>query len=153
MLKSYQGMDLEIPYPDSWMVSEEKQNDWVDAVTLESPESSFLSINRYPKSDAPEEILDQACKAMSAEYEEVEQEDLAFDIGDSDSFGCDLRFYCLDLLVVSRLLAFRLGRHSYLVQMQAEDREFERLRPVFHAMLTKALQSLDPDVSLEELPR
>ncbi len=53
MLKSYQGMDLEIPYPDSWMVSEEKQNDWVDAVTLESPESSFLSINRYPKAMRP----------------------------------------------------------------------------------------------------
>ncbi len=146
-------MDLEFPYPESWSVSEDKQQEWVDAVLVESPDSAFLSINRYPKTDLPEEILEQACQAMANEYEEIEQEDLLFDLGDGDSFGVDLRFYVLDLIVVSRLLAFTIGRYSYLIQMQAEDRDFERLRSVFHAMVTKAIQSLDDQISIEELPQ
>lgn len=153
MLKTYQGMELEIPYPDNWTVSEVEEEGWVESVLLESPDSSFVSINRYPKDVLPEEVLQQACDAMAAEYEDIEQEDLAFDIGDTDSFGCELRFYLLDLLVVSRLLAFTIGPYSYLVQLQAEDRDFERLRSVFHAMLTKTLQSLDATIDLAELPK
>lgn len=151
-MKTYEGMELILPYPENWTVSEERQGDWVDSVLLESPDSAFLSINRYPSSTATDEILERALQAMKAEYDSVESEDLAFDLGDGESFGCELRFYVLDLLVCSRLLSFQVEPFSYLVQVQAEDRDFDRLRPVVHAMLCRAIASLDEKIDVSELP-
>lgn len=153
MMRTYEGMDLVLPYPDTWTVTEEKTDEWSESVFIESPASAFLSINRYPESAEPDVILDEAYSAMTDEYDELEREDLAFDIGDGESYGCELRFYYLDLLIVSRLMAFRIAERSLLIQIQAEDRDFEGLRPVFHAMLVAGIKSLDPDFDVDELPK
>lgn len=148
----YHGMDLEMPYPENWQFSEEKQGEWVDSVTFESPDSAFVFIQRFSGRESPDAVLQSAIDGMTQEYDEIEQEDLDFDLGEHESFGCDLSFYLLDLLVISRLLAVQLGRYTYLIQFQAEDRDFERLRIVVRAMLVKALESIDAQLDTSGLP-
>ncbi len=153
MTQIYRGMDFEMPYPETWRFTEEKQGEWVDSVTFESPDSAFIYIQRFGPGIATDEILQNAIDGMKREYDEIEQEDLDFDLGGDECFGCDLTFYLLDLLVVSRLLALQFGRSTFLIQFQAEDRDFDRLRDVVHAMLAKALQSIDADLNVAALPR
>ena len=153
MSQIYRGMDFEMPYPETWRFTEEKQGEWVDSVTFESPDSAFIYIQRFGPGIATDEILQNAIDGMKREYDEIEQEDLDFDLGGDESYGCDLTFYLLDLLVVSRLLALQIDRHAFLIQFQAEDRDFDRLRDVVHAMLAKALQSIDAELNVAALPR
>lgn len=152
-MSTYEGLGLSLPYPENWKVTEEKDGELTDSIYLESPKTAFLSITRYQVLAGPDAIVEEAVASMRSEYEEIECEDLLFDIGEDESFGCDLRFYCLDLLIVSRLIAFQADQRSFLIQFQAEDREFEGLRLVIHAMLVTAFKSLAPDLPWDELPK
>jgi hypothetical protein len=153
MPKTFQGLGMSFHYPDNWRIVEMAEDPQaIDAVSFESPETAVLHISRYPASREPDQLLEDAVRSMREEFDEVEQEDLLFDLGDSESFGCDLTFFVLDLIVTSRLLSFQLGEHTYLVQMQAEDREFEKHRGLLRAMVLHGLQTLPGHPSLEEFP-
>lgn len=152
MASIYQGMDLELPYPENWKLMEEREGEWTSGVTFETPGAAFLTIQRQSNEVKADEVLQTACDAMFEEYDEVEQEDLDFDVGEDESFGCDLHFYYLDLLICCRLLAFTIGNYSYLVQLQAEDKEFQQLRLVLQGMLGTAFQSKVDGLQITDFP-
>jgi len=92
--------------------------------------------------------LEQAQDVMKSEYDNVEYDEVdpGLEIDGkplADSRACDSHFYYLDLLVVSRLIAFTVDRKTYMVQIQSEDRDFQALERVFHAMLVSMLKSLN----------
>ena len=45
-------------------------------------------------------------------------------------------------MVISRMVAFALDHRTFLVQIQAEDRDFDKLEMVFKAILVSLLQSV-----------
>jgi hypothetical protein len=146
MTKSYQGLGLSCLYPENWTLTEDTQDDRVVGFTLESPSSAFMTVTQYPWTVTPEDAIDEACEAMSAEYDDVEFEATQADIDwlehPLESFQSgDVRFYYLDLMVISRLMAFVLDQRTFLVQVQAEDRDFESLQMVFKAILISLLKS------------
>ncbi len=53
--------------------------------------------------------------------------------------GYDLNFFFLDLTNTARIRCVGTERATYTVFCQAEDREFERIEPVFRAMTTSLL--------------
>ena len=60
-------------------------------------------------------------------------EDIAFsDV--AEAVGYDMDFCCLDFIITSRTRSFRLGNWTLLMLCQAENREFEQLEDVFHAI-------------------
>lgn len=128
-------MGLSIPYPENWMVSNDGSDKDTDSVFIESPNTAFLSVSLYDDSTGPLQAIERAMEAMQSEYEDIEYEDIEVDLELLDIKARELRFYFLDLVVVSRLIAFRVGQTTYLVQQQAEDREFGELEPVFFAMM------------------
>jgi hypothetical protein len=87
-------------------------------------------------------VLEEALPAMKAEYDDVESYEVPSGLTIADSRGMEANFYCLDLLITSRLVAFTVKPYTYLLQMQAEDRTFEKLDLVFQAMQTSILRSL-----------
>ena len=107
-----------------------------------------MTVSEYPWNVSPRSAVESSAAAMTAEYEEVEQ--LEFEPQLSyrgqvlqDCRGIDLQFYYLDLLVTSRVIAFTVERKTYLIQIQAEDRDFTTLEQVFQAMIISMLQSLE----------
>jgi hypothetical protein len=135
-------------YPENWNLTEDTEDDQTIGFTLESPTSAFMTVSEYPWNVSPRSAVESSAAAMMAEYEEVEQQSFDPQLtfrGEilQDCRGADLQFYFLDLLVTSRLIAFTVDRKTYLVQIQAEDRDFQTLEQVFQAMIISMLQSLE----------
>ncbi|MCU0716289.1 MAG: hypothetical protein MUD03_09185 [Pirellula sp.] len=148
MTKIYQGIGVRCMYPENWNLIEDTEDGQTTGFTLESPTSAFMTVSEYPWNVSPRSAVESSAAAMTAEYEEVEQ--LEFEPQLSyrgqvlqDCRGIDLQFYYLDLLVTSRVIAFTVERKTYLIQIQAEDRDFTTLEQVFQAMIISMLQSLE----------
>ncbi len=136
---NFEGFGIALLYPDSWTL--ESDND-ARTVSIESPEGAFFTVTRFENSVDAVTALERAESAMQQEYDEVENEALEKIFAGLQLKGSLLRFVYLDLIIASQLLAVAHGGNTFLVQIQAEDRDHERLEPVFDAMLTSLCQNL-----------
>ena len=92
----------------------------------------------YESPMEPRSLLDQVLTSMQAEYEGVESAVIHDQFADVESLGYDMCFYCLDFS--STLVPSHPGTgKTILILWQAEDREFDRLEPVFRAMTISLL--------------
>lgn len=147
MTKIYQGLGLCCMYPENWTVTEDTDDGKILGFTLESPSSAFMTVTENPWTVTPAEAMEQACEVMKTEYEEVEFDEIESDLtwnGEplKNCIAADAQFYYLDLMVISRMIAFALDHRTFLVQIQAEDRDFDKLEMVFKAILISLLQSV-----------
>lgn len=147
MPATYQGLDLECVYPDNWAFSEDLDSEegQTQGFTLESPDAAFFSLTRYPWNCAPSKVIEMTQQTLESEYEQAEAYTVEPGLGIDDSRAAEINFYCLDFLVTSRIIAFTIRPYTYLVQIQAEDRTFDELTPVFEAILYSILRSLGKD--------
>ena len=136
---NFEGFGIAFLYPDSWTL--ESDND-AKSVSLESPDGAFFTVTRFENSVDADTAIERGVSAMQQEYDEVENEALTKSFAGLRLEGSLLRFVYLDLIIASQLLAIEHGGVTYLVQIQAEDRDHERLEPVFDAMLTSLCQHL-----------
>jgi hypothetical protein len=148
MIKTYEGLGLSCMYPENWTLTEDTDEDRVLGFTVESPTSAFMTVTEYPWTVAPREALEQAQDVMKSEYDNIEYDEVDPELEIdgkplADSRACDSHFYYLDLLVVSKLIAFTVDRKTFMVQIQSEDRDFQGLEMVFQAMLVSMLKSLN----------
>jgi hypothetical protein len=150
MTRIYQGLGLSFLYPENWNITEDTDDGKLVGFTLESPSSAFLTVTEYPWTVTPADALDQSYQILRSEYDDVEFEEIPPPINAeqhslSECIAGDVRFYYLDLMVISRLIAFVMNQRTYLVQIQAEDRDFDKLEMVFQAILISIFQSAHKD--------
>ena len=136
---NFEGFGIAFLYPDSWTLESDSD---AKSVSIESPEGAFFTVTRFENSIDVDTAIERGVSAMRQEYDEVENEALVKNFAGLRLEGSLLRFIYLDLIVASQLLAIVHGGATYLVQIQAEDRDHERLGPVFDAMLTSLCQHL-----------
>lgn len=136
---AFEGFGIRLLYPDSWSIDNDAS---VDSVSLESPDGAFLTIAKFAESAEATAAVERAIAIMQEEYEEIEREPLEKVVAGVSMDGTVLRFVLLDLIVTSQLLAFAHGGNTYFIQSQAEDRDHDRLQPVFDAVLTSLCQNL-----------
>lgn len=141
---SFSGFGVQFLYPENWKIHEQADPDSGEApgVMLETPEGAFFSLNRYSSVGETAMVLRQAIEAMREEYNEIEEREYEDPMGVASDAGVDLDFYYLDLLITARLLAIRDRDDVLLVQLQGESRDFDKLEPVFGAMLKSLRDSL-----------
>ena len=80
---------------------------------------------------------------MESEYEEVETEVINRVVGETLLEGVTQRFVYLDLIVTSHLFRLEVEEEEVaplLVQIQGEDRDLDKLQPVFDAILASLAQ-------------
>lgn len=144
MPRSFDGFGVRFLYPDNWRIVEQTEagEDSTAGVMLETPEKAFFSVNRYTGGVSPQKVLDEAIAAMRGEYDEIEVNPFEDEARGPRDVGAELSFYYLDLLVATRVLAIADGDEVLLVQIQGESRDFDRLEPVFQAMLKSLRESL-----------
>jgi hypothetical protein len=87
---------------------------------------------------------------LREQYDEVERENLHLDGAGEDEPAMDLRFYYLDLVIISRVVLLDAPQSTrdqmpiagrILAQMQAEIRDFEANELVFSALLKQIRES------------
>ena len=136
----YKNLGVEFAYPENWKITDEQASEWPRGVSLETPNGGFWWLQIHPATN-PRDLAAEVLNTMRLEYAELEAEPVTEMIGDADVVGFDMHFYCLDLLVTAQARSLQLGKVTLLILSQAEDREFERLAPVFQAMLVSLLRN------------
>ena len=97
----YKNLGVEFAYPENWQITEEHASGWPRGVSLQTPEGGFWLLQVHAAAN-PRELAAEVLNAMRQEYEELEAEPVTELIGDTETIGFDMNFYCLDRLVSAR---------------------------------------------------
>jgi hypothetical protein len=142
MPRTFDKLGLCFQYPDNWTLDEADAVAGREAVTVYAPGGSFWSVAVHPCAAEPLQLAETVVQAMRDEYAAVEVEPTQETLGGRELVGFNMNFYYLDLTSSAEVRSLRLGDHTYTLFWQGEDREFDRLAPVFRAMAVSLLQGL-----------
>ena len=87
--------------------------------------------------------------SINEQYESTESSVVVEDMGNFHAAGHDTFFFYLDLLIANRMRCVESGNHKLLITWQAENREFDKIEPVFRAITVSLLSGLDNSKRLE----
>lgn len=133
---------LAFDYPDSWSIDTDVDDDTAAAVTALAPDGGFWSVSAHPPGTDPESLSLAVSQQMQEEYRDLDTEAASDDVAGRLLHGFDFNFYCLDLTNTAHVRALATPTATYVVFCQAEDREWDRISPVFAAMTASFVQSL-----------
>ncbi len=139
MPAEFHSFGIRFLYPDNWTLVDREDDEGDRGATMDLPGGGFISLELTDAANA-EQVIERVVDAITNEYDTVEREDLNLDVLPADTPVTDLRFYYLDLLIVSRLVALPIDRGSsepsvLVIQLQAESRDFDKNEPVLAAIL------------------
>ena len=144
MPAQFDSFGVRFLYPDNWSIAERSDEEGEHGATLDLPGGGFVSLE-MTQADAVESLIDGIVEAIAADYEDLEREDHGRDLLPEDTPVTDLRFYYLDLLIISRLVILDPpggeADERLVIQLQAESRDFDKNEPVFDAILKQIVES------------
>lgn len=135
MPATFDSFGIKFLYPDNWSVMDRGEDEGNDGVTFELPSGGFFTIEREHQGELTGELLEGIADSMEEEYGTLEREDFHLDDAPEDERAVEFRFYYLDLLIISRVVVMKVRDATYVVQMQAESRDFDSNEMVFTAIL------------------
>jgi hypothetical protein len=138
MIAYYERSGIRFAYPENWTIADEQLDESPLGVSVQSPQGGYWDLRIFSSRLALQQVSDQALDAMREEYADLETEAVTEELFNVTAVGYDLDFFCLDLLVTSRIRSFHLGDRTLLLICQAENREFDRQQLVYSA-ITKSL--------------
>lgn len=147
-MKKFQSDELQFAYPENWTLfvndgDEHSGEEETNEVTLQSPNSSQLTIVLHEKFEDSDELLARAVDAFKTDYEDLEIDEASHAVAGFELVGFDITFFYLDLLVVVELRIVEREDDKVLLMIQSESREFDENRRLFEAI---TLSMLNPDV-------
>ncbi len=142
MPATYDRSGIKFLYPDNWVLSDQGDTELPRAISLEEPDGAMWSAHLYPAEYDPDLLVKDTVVALEETYPDLEITPTAKDFDHHDGTAVDAIFFCLDFLVRVKLQTIQTEGFQVLLWYQAEDREFEKHEPVFHAVSTSMLQSL-----------
>jgi hypothetical protein len=135
----YDKLGIRFLYPDNWTMDESEALSGNRSVSVYSPGGAFWTIVLHASHLDPDELAAGALETLKSEYADAEVQSVSEQIGERSISGYDLNFFYLDFTNTALIRGFRTASASCLVLCQAEDREFERVGPVFRAITTSLL--------------
>ena len=134
---------LTFRYPDNWTLDVSDSDGRYAAVTVYSPDGGFWAVSGH----TPDGPIDGLCQAvvgqMRKEYAELDCEKADDQVGGHGLAGYDMNFYCLDLTNTAQVRALETADAAYLIFCQAEDREWDRIAPVFAAITASFVDGVE----------
>jgi hypothetical protein len=140
MSATYHKLGVQFLYPENWELLESDPREDPRTITVQSDTGAFWSITLYSPAIDPASLAETALAALQEEYEELEVEPVSESIGGIPAAGFEVQFYVEQLVAAARIRVFEIESRLVLLLCQAEDREFDRLGPVFEAMTVSLLQ-------------
>ena len=130
---------LAFDFPDDWSI---EVDDDESGVTSTSPGGGFWSVSAYSDAGSPEELATAVADQMRQEFRDLDVEPADDEIAGRHLAGYDFNFYCLDLTNTATVRALDSEGRAYVLFCQADDREWDRIAPIFAAMTTSFLRGL-----------
>lgn len=145
MPAQFDSFGIRFLYPDNWTVADRGDEEGDHGSTLDLPSGGFFSLE-LTLADEVGGLIDRIAGTIAADYEDLEREDVVLELLPEGSAVTDLRFYYLDLLIISRIVVLTpqvhgAGDDMLVVQMQAESRDFDKNEPVFAAILKQIVDA------------
>ncbi|MCC9599806.1 hypothetical protein LOC67_04465 [Stieleria sp. JC731] len=143
MPAQFDSFGIRFLYPDNWEVAQRDEDEGDQGVTLDIPGGGFLAIERT-QADRVDELVEGIVGAITSEYDHPERDQTSMEVLPEDTKATDLRFYYLDLLIVSRLVVLDNlpdwpEEDVLVVQLQAESRDFDKNEPILAAIFKQIL--------------
>jgi hypothetical protein len=132
-------------YPENWELDVEEDTNARLAVSVYSPGGGFWSLRVENEPLAPHDVVQSVLAAMREAYDQIDTEETTQVVEGCELLGVDIQFICLDLTNSAQVRAARFEIGTLMILMQAEDREFAQLEPIFLAMTTSLLRRLSMD--------
>ena len=130
----FKRFGLSFQYPENWAVDVSDAAGRHAAVTVNSPDGGFWSVSGHAAGGPPDTLAQAVLGQMREEYRDLDAEPGVDEIAGHVLPGYDMNFYCLDLTNTARVRTLATPQVIYLIFCQAEDREWDRIAPVFAAM-------------------
>lgn len=140
----FDRLGLAFDYPDNWSVEIDDSSAGRAAVTVTTPEGGFWSVSGQPAGLPAAKLAEAVVLQMRSEYRDIDSEAARDEVAGRLLEGWDLNFYCLDLTNTAQVRAIETPTATYLLLAQAEDREWDRVAPVFAAMTASFVAGLRP---------
>ena len=142
MPATYDRSGLQFLYPENWVLNDQPDTELPRAIMLEEPSGAMWSLHVYPADQDPDLLIKDTITALEETYPDLEISTAAKKFEEYEGAAIDAVFFCLDFLVRVNLQTIETGQFVLLLWYQAEDRDFEKHEPIFHAISTSMLQSL-----------
>ncbi len=121
-------------YPDNWTL-ERSDHDAGWAVTVQGPDTAFLTLAFREDASDPASVADAAVAALRDDYPALETDPAVETIAGTPAVGHDVRFLSLDLPVTVKVRGLPLEAGCLLVMAQWADIDDSAGGPVLAAML------------------
>ena len=135
----FKKLGISFLYPDNWTLDENDAVAGRGSVTVYSPGTAFWSVSIHPPTTDSTDLARTALAAMEEDYAQLESDAAVQTLAGHDLIGYDMSFWYLDLMNAASVRCLGTDRATYAVFYQAEDREFDDMRPVFDAITTSLL--------------
>lgn len=145
MPAEFNSFGIRFLYPENWTLLERDEEESDQGATLDLPGGGFFALEMTHSGDV-QAVTDRVVDAIANDYDAIERENLTLDVLPEGTPVTDLRFYYLDLLIVSRVVVLSLksaiDEEALLVlQLQAESRDFDKNEAVFAAILKQIVDA------------
>ena len=139
----FHRLGIDFSYPDSWSLDTDDARDGRTAVTVLTPEGGFWSVSGHAPGGRAADLAEAVVAQMRDEYRDLDAEPTTDEVAERTLPGFDLNFYCLDLTNTAQVRTLETPAAIWLLICQAEDREWDRVAPVFAAMTTSFVRGLE----------
>jgi hypothetical protein len=143
MTATYDDNDLRFMYPENWSLGASDLIAGYDCrqVTLESPGGGLWMLYVFTPGTNPEQPIRSIREVIDQQYPGVEWSDVSGSFHDYPCAGHDGYFYSLDFLVCVRIRSFQTLAHTFVVVVQSENQDLDRLSSVYDAITLSLLRS------------
>jgi hypothetical protein len=133
VIGTFDEAGIRFRYPENWKLErEDTEGGWT--VSLQSPETAFVTIGLYQDGPDVEGVAETALAAMREDYPDLEAEDCVDSLAGRPAIGHDIRFFSLDLTNTCWIRSFYCSRGTIVVMCQVNDLELEKNEPVLRAI-------------------
>jgi hypothetical protein len=133
MAATFEHQGVRFLYPENWSLQRDvQQSGW--SVSVESPETAFLTLVYRAGDRDIAAIADSALEALREEYPVLESDPALETLAGQPAVGYDVRFYSLDLTNTAWIRSLACEDGCVLILCQINDLELSRNGPVLKAI-------------------
>jgi hypothetical protein len=133
MIAEFDDGGVRFRYPKTWKLErEETDSGWT--VSLQSPDTAFLTITVDEDMPSVEHVAETALAALRDEYPDLEADERVDSLAGQPAVGHDIRFFSFDLTNTCWTRSFYCAQGTVLVLCQTSDLELETNEPILRAI-------------------
>ena len=131
--QKYSQNGLSFQYPDGWTLSEKREDEDL-SVTVESPETAFMTFQVLSERPYLEHVAESVLDAFRDEYDELDIYPTEDQLRDFPTLAYDIEFEYVEMLNSAYLRVYETDNATIMLLFQVADVEIEDSRAYFKTL-------------------